>query len=335
MASAAAVLQLGLLRMRPLQRWLNARVPHRAWASGGIRIRVTQSCVSALKPWLAADWYQRGVTMGAISHRKVISTDTSTSGWGALFEGKPAFGLWSDREKCLHINCLEMIAVENALRRFLPFIRDHHVLVRSDNTSVVSYVNRQGGVRSRNLCRLTERLFVWAYRSLRSLRAAHVPGHLNVGPDRLSRDNIPPGEWSLHPQTVQFLWRLFGRAEIDLFASKDNAQCPKFYSKSEDALSQTWPSLPLYAFPPISLLPQVISRIRETHHSVLLIAPRWENQTWYPELVRLSHSPPWPIPVRKDLLSQAGGSIWHPHPERWSLHAWVINGYPLTCQKGS
>ena len=97
-ASAAAVLQLGLLRMRPLQRWLKARVPHRAWASGGIRIRVTQSCVSALKPWLAADWYQQGVTMGAVSYRKVISTDASNLGWGALFEGKPVFGLWSDQE---------------------------------------------------------------------------------------------------------------------------------------------------------------------------------------------------------------------------------------------
>ncbi|XP_077053491.1 complement C2-like [Siphateles boraxobius] len=39
MASAAAVLQLGLLRMRPLQRWLNARVSRRAWAAGCEQIR--------------------------------------------------------------------------------------------------------------------------------------------------------------------------------------------------------------------------------------------------------------------------------------------------------
>ena len=164
--------------------------------------------------------------MGAVWHRKVISTDASNLGWGALFEGKPVFGLWSDQEKCLHINCLEMIAVENALKRFLPLIWDHHVLVRSDNMSVVSCVNRQGSVRSRNLCKLTERLLVWAHHSLRSLRAAHVLGHLNVGPDRLSRDIIPPGEWSLHPQTVQSLWRLFSRAKVNLFASKDNTHCP-------------------------------------------------------------------------------------------------------------
>ncbi|XP_077054610.1 uncharacterized protein LOC143706527 [Siphateles boraxobius] len=333
MASAAAVLQMGLLRMRPLQRWLNAQVPHQAWVSGYRQIRVTQSCVLALQPRLAAEWYQWGVTMGAVSHRKVISMDTSNSGWGAVFEGRPVFGLWSDQERRFHINCLEMIVVENALKRFLLFIQDHHVLVRSDNMSVVSYINRHGGVRSRSLCYLRERLLVWSQCDLRSLRAAHVPGHLNDGPDKLSRNHVPPGEWSLHPQTVQLLWRLFGKAKVDLFASKVNAHCPLFFSKNEDALAQTWPSLPVNAFPPVSLLPLVIKRIRETRQSVLLIAPHWENQTWFPELMRLSHTAPWPIPVRRDLLSQACGSIWHPNPERWSLHVWLINGYLLSCQK--
>ncbi|XDV14461.1 hypothetical protein PO909_014706 [Leuciscus waleckii] len=51
MASASSVLQLGLLRMRPLQFWLKARVPRRAWASGLLRLRVNQKCVTALKPW--------------------------------------------------------------------------------------------------------------------------------------------------------------------------------------------------------------------------------------------------------------------------------------------
>jgi len=44
------------------------------------------------------------------------------------------------------------------------------------------------------------------------------------------------------------------------------------FSKNEDVLAQTWPSLP-YAFPLVSLLPQVINRYRETRHSVLLVAP--------------------------------------------------------------
>ncbi|XDV35989.1 hypothetical protein PO909_005843 [Leuciscus waleckii] len=176
MASASPVFQLGLLRMRPLQFWLKALVPRRAWTSGLLRLKVDQKCISALKPWTATDWYRSGVNLGTSSSVKVVSTDASTSGWGALLEGRPFFGQWSEREKLLHIKCLEMLAVDNALRRFRPQIKGHHVLVRSDNMSVVAYINHQGGIRSRTLHRLTEHILIWAQHNLRSLRAAHVPG---------------------------------------------------------------------------------------------------------------------------------------------------------------
>ncbi len=41
-----------------------------------------------------------------------------------------------------------------ALKHFLSDLRDHHVLVRTDNTAVVSYINHQGGLRSCPLYRL-------------------------------------------------------------------------------------------------------------------------------------------------------------------------------------
>ena len=296
MASAASVLQLGLLRMRPLQFWLKARVPRRAWALGRLRLRVDQDCVAALRPWAASDWYRSGVSLGTPSRVKVVSTDASTSGWGALLEGRPFFGQWSEREKLHHINCLEMLAVHNALTRFCPQIKDQHVVVRSDNTAVVSYINRQGGLRSNTLYRLAKRLLTWAQRNLRSLRAVHVPGVHNLGPDRLSRNNVPTGEWSLHPQAVQLLWQRFGRAEVDLFASPENAHCPVFFSKNDSALSHMWPHCPLYAFPPVSLLPQVLERVREVKCPVLLVAPFWPSHAWSPALMQLADSAPWPIP---------------------------------------
>ncbi|KAI2664298.1 Transposon Ty3-G Gag-Pol polyprotein [Labeo rohita] len=64
---------------------------------------------------------------------------------GALCDGSPAFGLWSKAEEGFHINCLEMLAVCHALCAFLPDLKGHHVLVRSDSMTVVSYINRQGG----------------------------------------------------------------------------------------------------------------------------------------------------------------------------------------------
>ncbi len=50
------------------------------------------------------------------------------------------------RSRALHINCLEMLAVCQACQFFLPDIRGHHVVIRSDSRSVVSYINHHGGL---------------------------------------------------------------------------------------------------------------------------------------------------------------------------------------------
>ncbi len=162
MATASPVLQLGLLRMRPLQRWLKPRVPHNAWRHGRLHIRVNQACVTALTPWKNPRWMEKGVAMGLVHTRKVVTTDASNTGWGALCEGKPTFGHWSKTESGFHINCLEMLAVCRACQFFLPDLIGRHVLIRSDNMSVVSYINHQGGVSSKRLFILAERLLEWA-----------------------------------------------------------------------------------------------------------------------------------------------------------------------------
>ncbi len=130
---------------------------------------------------------------GLVHTKKVVTTDASNTGWGALYEGKPTFGHWSKAEKGFHINCLEMLAVCRACQFFLPDLIGRHVLIRSDNMSVVSYINHQGGVSSKRLFILAERLLEWAQLNLRSLRAAHLPGRLNQG-DMLSRSNVPSEE---------------------------------------------------------------------------------------------------------------------------------------------
>ncbi len=44
-------------------------------------------------------------------------------------------------------------------------------------------------------------------------------------------------------------------------------------------------------------------------------SPLWTNQPWVSKLFQLLKAAPWPIPLRRDLLSQANGTIWHPWPE--------------------
>ncbi len=81
-----------------------------------------------------------------------------------------------------------------------------------------------------------------------------------------------------------------------------------------------------YAFPPVRLLAQTLCKVREDEEQVLLVAPYWPNRTWFPELMLLATAPPWQIPLRRDLLSQRGGTLWHPRPDLWNLHVWSLDG---------
>ncbi len=138
--------------------------------------------------------------------------------------GRFAQGMWEGQN--LMWQMLEMLAVFHALKHFLPDLRGHHVLVRTDNTLVVSYINRQEGLHSRPLCRLAHQILLWAQGKLLSLRADYIPGHLNQGAYIMSRHGQRPGEWRLHPEVVELLWREFGQAEVDLFASQETTHCP-------------------------------------------------------------------------------------------------------------
>ncbi len=71
---------------------------------------------------------------------------------------------------------------------------------------------------------------------------------------------------------------------------------------------------------PVSLLAQTLCKVREDEEQVLLVAPYWPNRTWFPELMLLATAPPWQIPLRRDLLSQRGSTLWHPRPDLWNLH---------------
>lgn len=69
-----------------------------------------------------------------------VSTD-AMMGWGGVYEGRTVRGAWSANLQRSHISFLELSAVFLFLKRFLPFLRGHHVLVRMDNTTTVSYIS--------------------------------------------------------------------------------------------------------------------------------------------------------------------------------------------------
>ena len=332
MASAILVVRLGRLHMREFQLWVASRrldpVRH-----GARRVLITTECARALRRWRAPSFLTQGVPMGDVLSRKVVTTDASLTGWGGIHENQSVRGRWSVDLQRSHINFLELSAVFLSLKHFLPSLMGHHVLVKTDNTTTVSYINRQGGLRSRRLHTLARKLILWSDGRLLSLRATHVPGVLNTGADLLSRGSPVYGEWTLHPGVVRQIWARFGRATVDLFASRENAQCALFYSLRSvdaplgvDALAHVWPHELLYAFPPLALIPPTLSRVREYGHTLILVAPLWPAMHWLAEIYRMLRARPWQLPPRRDLLSQGGGTVFHQHPERLALWAWPLSG---------
>ncbi len=323
MASAAAVTPLGLLHMRPLQHWLHSRVPRWAWRRGTLRVGISQQCRCSLSPWTDLAFLRAGVPLEQVSRHTVVTTDASSMGWGATCNGQAASGLWTGPRLLWHINCLELWAVHLSLRQFRPLLLGKHVLVRTDNTAAVSYINRLGGIRSHRMSQLACHLLLWSHTQFKSLCAVHIPGQLNRAADTLSRQLTFPGEWRLHPETIRLIWSRFGEAQVDLFASPESSHCQLYFSMTEgplgtDALAHNWPrALRKYAFPPVSLLAQTLCKLREDEEQVLLVAPHWPTRTWFPELISLTTAPPWRIPLRKDLLSLGLGTIWHAFYQSW------------------
>src|SRR4029434_2933028 len=129
------------------------------------------------------------------------------------------------------------------------------VLVGMNNTATLAYINRQGGVRSLSLHHWATRLLLWAARHVLSLRAVHIPGHLNYGADLLSRGAPRAADWCLHPRVIGQIWVRFFKAQVDLFANRQNTCCPLWVSLrgdepplAIDALGPQWPALPLLIF---------------------------------------------------------------------------------------
>ena len=81
-------------------------------------------------------------------------------------------------------------------RALLPLIQGKHVLVQTDNTVAVCYINPQGGTRSLHCLKVAQKLHFWSLPGLTSLRA--IPGDLNQAADLLSRSGHHPGEWRIH-----------------------------------------------------------------------------------------------------------------------------------------
>ena len=220
-------------------------------------IPITLHLISHHQWWLKPTNILNGKSFVQKQTTVTITTNASKVGYGGHMNSLVVQGEWSDVQKEWHINLLEMEAVFLVMKHFVQNLRDHNVLIRCDNSTVVQYINKQGGTRSYQLCYKTWGMWNWAIQNNIQMKAAHIAGKANVLADKLSRHKILPTEWTLNRMIVHQIFQKWGCPTVDLFASHMNKQTEVYCSwmtnsraLAIDALSIPWQDMFVYAYPP-------------------------------------------------------------------------------------
>lgn len=265
-----------------------------------------------------------------------FKTDASTSGgWGAVCQSVKTGGRWNEQEKTCHINVLELLAVDYALKSFSKQVTGKHVKLLTDNSCAVAYLNNMGGSRSVECDRLAKRIWIWCKERQIWLTVAHIAGILNVAADRKSRSFNDSTEWMLNTKIFESISDKFGKPEIDLFGSRLNYQVKPFVSWhpdpesfAVDAFTINWKKWFIYAFPPFSVIQRVLAKIERDQTTGVVVLPLWTTAVWYPQFLRLLIDHPVLLPRGKNVLSLEHASTPHPLHKKLQLIAATLSGMP-------
>ena len=311
LVSLEKLVPYGRIRIRPIQWQLRLQWNQSKERSSKLIPLDLQSRLAILW-WTNRENLRRGVPVGTIDVECYLYTDSSTQGWGAHLQDLTASGIWSQDQAQLHINVLELQAIWLGLRAFSQRVENTRVALMSDNTSAVAYLRNQGGTKSLAMNDLATDICLWAEKRGMTLVPRYLPGHLNVLADHLSRrGQILKTEWSLNQTVADRIFRAWGRPFVDLFALRKNTKLAIYVSPIReetswkvDSLVQNWDGLYAYAYPPTSLIRACLNKVRTENVEIVLIAPVWPNQEWFPDLLDLSIDFPISLPPVQKLLKQ-------------------------------
>ena len=265
-ASLTAILPLCSLHMRVIQLHVLSRSNLRGHPLS-TPIPSSQKIRKELRWWTHPHNLKPGQPFLTQTPCSCLTTDASKAGWGAHWGDIMLSGRWTPAIAKLHINRLELLAIHLALRRLLQQVKGQTVKVRCDNLSVVMYINRQGGTRSRSLSLQTVKLLIWCQCHGIQLQAEHLPGADNKLADALSREGTDlqtprkvrgtSVEWQLSRVVCQTLFNQLEKPSIDLFTTRENSQLPVYCTWGQDpmafaadAMTISWNRVLAYAFPP-------------------------------------------------------------------------------------
>ena len=201
----------------------------------------------------------------------VIFSDASLTGWEISCDANRTYGYWSESERLHHINYFELLSAFFGLKCFAKDLKMCNILLRIDNTTAISYINRMGGVRFRKLSDLARRIWKWCEERELFIFASYIASKDNVEADIESRRLDKETEFELSAVAFQQTVNKFGYPDIDLFTIKWN----RFF---------------FYAFPPFILVSRVLQKIKAEGAEGIVVVPQWPAQPWFPLFLSLLES---------------------------------------------
>ena len=120
---------------------------------------------------------------------------------------------------------------------------------------------------------------------------------------------------------------------INLLATSLNHRCSLYFSPfcdpsaiGMDAPLQNWDGYQVYAFPPWSMIPLVLKKLRSSSGVIMtLVVPFWPQRLWFPDLLELVVDGPISLTQCHNLLSQLQFHCHHLGIAKLSLHAWRLS----------
>ena len=263
-----------------------------------------------------------------------LQTDASLKGWGASSKNISIGDRWTVEESSHHINYLELLAIFLGLKSFYKNDKNKHIGIKSDSSTAVAYINNMGGITSDKLDDLAICIWSWCQERNFYITAIHVPGVENVTADYKSRIFNDSNEWMLKKDIFTRICKQTVVPSVDLFASRLNHQIQNYVSWSfdpgasaVDAFTISWSNMIPYIFPPFSLIPRVLSKLRsDVVEKAIIVVPFWPTQSWFSLLISVMISLPIRLPRHKDLLMLPSTRECHPLNRKTDFVALILSG---------
>jgi hypothetical protein len=257
-------------------------------------VTLPATCLEEIKLWINKLTQWNGRSFLPQTPKEALYVDASDTGWGCSWKTQTAHGYWSKVEAQQSINWRELQAAFLAIKTF--HLRNTNLLIRTDNTTSLSYINKQGGTRSVSLMHLAINLWKHCLDHDLIITAKHIPGIENIQANLESRRLCFKNQWQIRPSIFQTIQQLYGFHDVDLFADRTTSLLPKYVSwqPDPDAFTIPWTQFNNpWINPPWNLITKCLHKIlNERLPLATIVTPHWPSSLYYPLLQQLAIRPP-------------------------------------------